>query len=128
MSFTNTVYSAKTRRAAVALAVVFLLLLAAGCGKTTYQYTDTKDVLIDSISHVEDGDFLVVSAVLVNKDDDAVQHSVYRVLWFDANGAMIEQTAWRPVVVKGGAPVYVKERSTVPGAKEYTLLISNDAS
>lgn len=49
-------------------------------------------------------------------------------LWFDENGAMIEQTSWRPVVVKGGAPVYVKERSTVPGAKEYTLLISNDAS
>lgn len=109
-------------------ALVFSCLVLAGCGRSTHVYTDTKAVKIDSISHAADGDFLVVSAVLVNNDGDTVNHSVYRMLWFDKNGAMIEQTAWRPVVVKGGAPVYVKERSTVPGAKEYTLLISNDAS
>ena len=108
------------------LLAVFLLL--AGCGRATHQYTDTKDVKIDTISHVEDGDFLVVTAVLVNKSSGAVQHSVYRMLWFDKDGVMIEQSSWRSVVVKGGAPVYIKERSTVPGAKEYTLLISNDAS
>lgn len=109
-------------------AAVLCCLVLAGCGRSTHMYTDTKDVKIDSISHVADGEFLVVSAVLVNDDDDSIQHSVYRVLWFDKNGAMIEQTAWRPVIVKGGAPVYIKERSTVPGATEYTVLISNDAS
>jgi uncharacterized protein YcfL len=91
-------------------------------------YTDTKDVRVDAISHAADGDFLVVSAVLVNEDSGSVRHSVYCVLWFDKDGTMIEQTSWRPVVVKGGAPVYVKERSTVPGATEYTVLLSNDAS
>lgn len=111
------------------LALVAVCLLAfAGCGRSTHIYTDNKDVKVDSITHVEDGDFLVISAVLVNADNDEIQHSVYRVLWFDKDGAMIEQTAWRPVIVKGGAPVYIKERSTVPGATEYTVLISNDAS
>lgn len=110
-----------------ALAIVCFLTFA-GCGRSTHIYTDTKDVKVDSITHVADGDFLVVSAVLVNDDNSKIQHSVYRVLWFDKDGAMIEQTAWRPVIVKGGAPVYVKERSTVPGAVEYTVLISNDAS
>lgn len=110
------------------LAFVFSCFILAGCGRATHVYTDTKAVKIDSISHIADGDFLVVSAVLVNNDNGKINHSVYRMLWFDENGAMIEQTSWRPVVVKGGAPVYVKERSTVPGAKEYTLLISNDAS
>lgn len=111
-----------------AAVVLCCLALAAGCGRSTHVYTDTKDVKIDTISHVVDGDFLVISAVLVNKDAGSVQHSVYRVLWFDKDGAMIEQTSWRPVIVKGGAPVYIKERSTVPGATEYTVLISNDAS
>ena len=109
-------------------AAVLCCLALAGCGRSTHVYTDTKDVKVDAISHAADGDFLVVSAVLVNKDEDAIQHSVYRVLWFNKDGAMIEQTAWRPVIVKGGAPVYIKERSTVPGATEYTVLISNDAS
>ncbi len=109
-------------------AALFCCLALAGCGRATHVYTDTKDVKIDSINHVEDGDFLVVSAVLVNSDKDSIQHSVYRVLWFDKDGVMIEQTSWRPVIVKGGAPVYIKERSTVPGATEYTVLISNDAS
>jgi len=108
--------------------VLCCCLALMGCGRDTHIYTDNKDVIIDSISHVADGNFLVVSAVLVNNDDDEIQHSVYRMLWFDKDGMMIEQTAWRPVIVKGGAPVYVKERSTVPGATEYTLLISNDAS
>ncbi len=103
-------------------------LVIAGCGRSTHIYTDTKDVKVDEISHVADGDFLVINAVLVSKDEDSIQHSVYRVLWFDKDGTMLEQTAWRPVIVKGGAPVYIKERSTVPGATEYTVLISNDAS
>jgi uncharacterized protein YcfL len=108
--------------------LVLCVLLVAGCGRSTYIYTDTSDVEVDSISHVQDGEFLVVFAVLVSADDDEVTHSVYRMLWFDAEGMLIEQTSWRPVVVKGGAPVHIRERSTVPGAAEYTLLISNDAS
>ena len=109
-------------------AAILCCLALAGCGRTTHVYTDTKDVKIDSISHTTDGNFLVINAVLVNKDEDSIQRSVYRVLWFNKDGAMIEQTSWRPVIVKGGAPVYIRERSTVPGATEYTVLISNDAS
>jgi uncharacterized protein YcfL len=108
--------------------LVLCVLLFAGCGRSAYIYTDTRDVEIDSITHTQDGEFLVVSAVLVSGDEDDVTHSVYRILWFDADGALIEQTSWRSVVVKGGAPVHIRERSTVPGAAEYTLLISNDAS
>lgn len=110
------------------LVVGALGLLLSGCGRPEYVYTDTKDVKVEEIKRVQDGDFLIVTAMLVNKDKDSIQHSVYRVLWFDADGGLLEQSAWRAVIVKGGAPVYVKERSTVPGAKEYTVLISNDAS
>lgn len=111
---------------------ILLLLLClgilAGCGRSTHEYLDNNDVKIKSIKHVEDGDFLIVNAVLVNNDGDDIQHSVYRMLWFDKDGMLTEQSAWRPVIVKGKAPVYIKERSTVPGAVEYTLIISNDAS
>lgn len=116
-----------SRISALCAMLLFSLLLVS-CGRPTHHYTDTKDVKIDTISHVADGDFLILTAVLRNKDDDSIQHSVYRVQWFDEAGTLLEQSAWRPVIVKGGAPVYVKERSTVPGAKEYTLIISNDAS
>lgn len=109
-------------------ALVLCCLVLAGCGRATHVYTDTEDVTVDAISHVVDGDFLALSATLVNEDEDDISHSVYRVVWFDKDGSVIEQTAWRPVIVKGGAPVYIKERSTVPGAAEYTVLISNDAS
>ena len=115
-------------RISLFLAVVLLGCLLSACGRSTHVYTDTKDVKVDSIKHVVDGDFLVVTAVLVNKDSGSVQHSVYRMQWFDADGNLLEQSSWRPVIVKGGVEVYVKERSTVPGAKEYTLVISNDAS
>ncbi len=114
----------------ISLCAVVLVLAVSlmSCGRPTHQYTDNEDVTIESISHVRDGEFLVVSAKLVNDDDEDITHSVYRMLWFDANGALLEQSAWRPLIVKGGAPVYIRERSTVPGATEYTLLISNDAS
>lgn len=108
--------------------VLCLLFSISACSRPNHIYTDTKDVKIENISHREEGNFLVVSAVLVNKDKSSVQNSVYRVLWFDKNGELIEESAWRPIVIKGGTPVYVKERSTVPGATEYTVLISNDAS
>ncbi|MDR2161859.1 MAG: YcfL family protein [Desulfovibrio sp.] len=108
--------------------IVLCVLLLAGCGRSTHIYADNKDVEVDSITHIQDGEFLVVSAVLVSSDNDDATHSVYRMLWFDADGLLLEQTSWRPVVVKGGAPVHIRERSTIPGAAEYTLLISNDAS
>jgi uncharacterized protein YcfL len=111
---------------------VFLVLLCFGllvsCGTSTHEYLDNEDVRIESISHVEDGAFLVVSAVLVNDDEDDIQHSVYRMLWFNGDGVLLEQSAWRPIITKGKAPMHVRERSTIPGAKEYTLIISNDAS
>ncbi|MDL2284486.1 DUF1425 domain-containing protein [Oxalobacter sp. OttesenSCG-928-P03] len=110
------------------LLFLFCLGLLASCGRSTHEYLDNDDVRIKSIKHTEDGDFLVVNAVLVNDDGDDINHSVYRMLWFDKDGMMIEQSAWRPLIVKGKAPIYIKERSTVPGAKEYTLIISNDAS
>ncbi len=108
--------------------VLCLALLLASCGgRPTHHYVDTKDVKVDSISHTVDGDFLVVSAVLKNSGS-SVRHSVYRMQWFDASGALLEQSAWRPIIIKGEVPIHVKERSTVPGATEYTLIISNDAS
>lgn len=110
------------------LLVLFCLGLLASCGRTTHEYLDNEDVKIESIKHAKEGNFLVVSATLVNDDDDDIQHSVYRILWFDENGILLEQSSWRPIVVKGGAPVYIKERSTVPGAEEFTIEISNDAS
>ena len=105
-----------------------LILALAACGRPTHQYTDTKDVKIHDISHVTDGEFLIVTALLKNSSSSSITHTVYRVQWFDANGALLEQSSWRPVAVKGGNAIYIKERSTVPGAKEYTILISNDAS
>ncbi len=110
------------------LLVLFCLGLLASCGRSTHEYLDNEDVKIQSVKHAKDGEFLVVTAMLVNDDDDDIQHSVYRVLWFDADGVLLEQTAWRPVVVKGKAPVYIQERSTVPGAEEFSIVISNDAS
>lgn len=107
---------------------LFCFGLLVSCGRSTHEYLDNKDVRIKSIQHVKEGEFLVVTAVLVNDDDDDIQHSVYRMLWFDKDGMLLEQSAWRPVIVKGKTPVYIKERSVVPGAKDYTLIISNDAS
>ena len=111
-----------------ALPVLCCLGLLVSCGRSTHEYLDNEDVRVESTQKEEDGDFLVVTAKLVNDDDDAVQYSVYRVLWFDEDGVLLEQSSWRPVTVKGKTPVFVKERSTVPGAAEFTILISNDAS
>ncbi|MDR0934494.1 MAG: YcfL family protein [Burkholderiaceae bacterium] len=110
------------------LLCLFCLAFLASCGRSTHEYLDNKDVKIQSVQKKEDGDFLVVDAVLVNDDEDDIQHSVYRMQWFDGDGRLLEQSSWRPVIVKGKAPVHIRERSTVPGAKECTLLISNDAS
>ena len=116
------------RTSAIVTILALTLLLAACGGRDTHQYVDNKDVRIESISHVQEGDFLVVSAVLRSTSSSAVYHPVYRMEWYDANGVLLEQTSWRPLIAKGAVPIHVKERSTVPGAVEYTLVISNDAS
>jgi len=113
--------------AGLGLLLLFLAALSA-CGRPTTEYTDNKDVRIESIVHKVDGEFLVVYAVLRNNDRDDVNNSVYRMEWYDAQGFLLEKSNWRPLKVKGGAAVHVRERSTIPGAKEYTLVISNDAS
>lgn len=105
----------------------FVGLLTA-CGPTTHEYLDNKDVKVQDVKQSKDGDFIVVTAKLVNDDDDDVTNSVYRVIWFDGDEMPIEQSAWRPIIVKGKVPVYIKERSTVPGAKSFKIMISNDAS
>ena len=110
------------------LPVLFCFVLLVSCGRATHEYLDNKDVRVESTQKKADGDFLVITAKLINDDDDEVQHSVYRILWFDDDGTLLEQSSWRPVTVKGKAPVFIRERSTVPGATEFTILLSNDAS
>ena len=115
-------------KGAILLCLALLMLSLAACGRSSVEYADNKDVEIESIDHKADGDYLVVQAVLRNNDPDDVNRTVYRVEWYDENGFLLEKTGWRPVLVKGGAAVHVRERSTIPGAKDYTLVISNDAS
>jgi uncharacterized protein YcfL len=103
-----------------------LLLVSCG-GRNQYEYLDTKAVRIEKISHVEDGPFLVVTAVLRNDSSSAVENPVYRMEWYGDDDMLLEKSSWRPLIVKGGDRVRVTERSTVPGAREYTLIISSDA-
>lgn len=111
------------------LPLLALLLLALGaCGRPTVEYTDNKDVVIEEARARKAGDYLEVSAVLRNNDDDDVTRAVYRVEWYDKDGFLIEKTSWRPALVKGGGATHIKERSSVPGAEEFTIVISNDAS
>lgn len=109
-----------------ALLCLALFIVACG-GRSQYEYLDTKDVRIESIQHFKEGDFLVVQAILRNDSSSAVENPVYRMEWYDGNDRLIEQSAWRPLIIKGNDTVHITERSTVPGAKEYTLAISNDA-
>ncbi|MDR2893220.1 MAG: YcfL family protein [Deltaproteobacteria bacterium] len=114
---------------AILLGLLSLLLLSlAACGQSKVEYADNEDVEIESINHKKDGDFLIVQAVLRNDDSDDVTRSVYRIEWYDESGFLLEKTSWRPILVKGGAPMPVRERSTIPGAVDYKLIISNDAS
>lgn len=108
-------------------AVLVLGLLIAACGRPDYEYADSKDVVVDELLKKEVDGFLYISAVLRNNDSDEVTNSAYRVDFYDADGFLVQQTSWHPVLVKGGVPVHIKERSTVPGAKECTIIISNKA-
>ncbi len=111
-------------------ALVCLLLLPGlflACGRSTVHYTDNDDVLVEEITHFKEGEFLVLQATLRNDSSSAVETPVYRVEWFNGEGRLLETTAWRPLIVKGGASQHIRERSTVPGAVEYTLILSTDA-
>ncbi|MDL2306975.1 YcfL family protein [Desulfovibrio sp. OttesenSCG-928-C06] len=120
-----------SRRLAMLLALMASLVMLAGLtgcgGRATHEYADNEDVEVESIQGRMEGDLMLVYAVLRNSSSDDVNDSVYRVEWYDADGFLLEQTSWRPVKVKGGAAMHVRERSTIPGAKEYTLVISNDS-
>ena len=111
----------------MSLLLVFLLFVTA-CGRPQYEYLDNKDVRVESINQVQEGEFLIVNAVLRNADADEAIDSVYRIEWFGKEGNLIEKTSWRPLKVKGGASMPLRERSTIPGAVEFTLILSNDAS
>ena len=111
-----------------ALVLGVCLFLAACGGRPEYEYADNKDVRIEKItSRSMEGGFLEITAELRNSSKSAVHSSRYQVLWFDKDGFLLEETSWRPVRVTGGAPAYVRERSTRPGAKDFTLVLSNEA-
>lgn len=104
-----------------------LLLLVVACGRSEYEYADSKDVKVETMLKKEVDGFLHVSAVLRNKDTDDVTNSAYRIDFYDKDGFLVDQTSWHPVLVKGGVPVHIQGRSTVPGATEFTVIISNKA-
>lgn len=113
------------------LKLVFCLtacLLVAACGRPEYEYADSKDVVIEEVnSRSMSGDFLEVSFTLRSKTKDERRTSYYRIHWFDKDGIMIDQTSWRPVSLRGRAPVPVRERSTKTGVKDFTIVLSNKA-
>lgn len=105
-----------------------ICLLVAACGRPEYEYADTKDVVIEDVSSRNiQGDFMEISFTLRSKSNDERRTSYYRVHWFDKDGFMVEQTSWRPVSLRGRAPVTQRERSTKPGIKDFTIVISNKA-
>ena len=102
-------------------------LTACSSARPEYEYADNKDVKIESIQKRElEGGFLEVSITFRNKSKSDVNYPRYRVHWFDESGFLIEQTSWRPLRIKGGAAMYARERSTKPGVKEFTVVISNE--
>ena len=109
-----------------------LIMLAAlasltGCGSSTHRYVDNKDVEILESKIRTEGDNLVFYAVMRNSSSSDVNNSVYKVTWFDADGFKLGETVWKPVKVKGGATMYVREVCTTPGAKTGLLELSNDS-
>lgn len=119
-----------SRISLVMLAALLCLGLLSACGKDArpeYEYADNKDVRIEKIEKREiDGGFMEISITFRNKNKKDLNHPKYRVHWFDSGGIMLEQTSWRPLRIKGGAAMYARERSTRPGAKEFTVVISNE--
>ncbi len=114
------------RAAGKALLVLVLLSLPAGCGSKVH-YLDTTDVEIVSVKERTEDGVVVLNISFQNENSSDVNHSVYRVEWYDEDGNTIESTSWRPLTMRGGATVQVTERSTVPDVDDYKILISNDA-
>ena len=117
------------RLAPLAALLVMLVCIAAltGCGPTTHRYLDNKDVEIEKVESRMEGDHVVVYAELRNSSSGDVNNSVYRVVWFDADDFRLGETAWKPLQVKGGATMYVREVSTIPGTRRGILDLSNDS-
>lgn len=112
--------------AAALLGVSVLSACGGSSARPEYEYADNKAVKIERIDkRAIEGDFLEISITFRNKSKGDENNSKYRVDWFDANGFIIEQSSWRPLRVKGGAAMYARERSTIPGAREFTVVISN---
>ncbi len=109
------------------LCVLAVLFMACACS-SKIDYVDHDDVEVLDVKAVEEEEFILLHISFKNSSSSDVNRSVYRVEWFDEDENLLEQTSWRPVIVKGGVTVRAIERSTVPGAKDYRVIISNDAS
>ncbi len=114
------------RRIEKALMAAVVALLLCACGSKVH-YLDNDDVEVTDVKEVEDGDHLVVHLQFKNQDTSAVNHSVYRVEWFDGDDHPLEATSWRPLILRGGVTAHATERCTKPGAKNYKIVITNDA-
>ena len=110
----------------IAAALCLVFLAACSDARPEYEYAGNKDVQIEKIDKRQiEGGFMEISITFRNKSKSDVNYPKYRIHWFDESGFLIEQTSWRPLRVKGGAAMYARERSTKPGVKEFTVVISN---
>lgn len=107
--------------------LLVLAVFITSCGSKEYEYAGNKDVKIESISkrEMEDG-FYEISIAFRNKSKSDLNYPKYRVHWFDQDGIMVEQTSWRPLRMKGGGSVYVRERSTKPDVKSFKVILFNE--
>ena len=116
----------------LAIRLVFPILLACalltGCGSKRVDYLDNDDVEVKIQWQEAQGDFLVAHMMFSHSDKDAIAHTVYKIEWLNDDDVVIETTSWRPLISKGRRSIPVTERSTVPGATDLRILISNDPS
>lgn len=117
-----------TIRKTLIFSVLITCALLAGCGSKRVDYLDNDDVEVKVQWQEIEGDFLVAHMAFTHGDEDAVAHTVYKVEWLNDDDTVIETTSWRPLIVKGRRSIPVTERSTVPGAVDLRILISNDPS
>ncbi len=105
-----------------------LCLLAAACGRAEYEYADSEDVKIENVtSRSLEGGFMEVTAVFRGTNSGERQTSYYQIHWYDEDGILAERSSWRPLSMRGTAPMPVRERSTKPNIKDFTIIISNKA-
>lgn len=102
--------------------------MAVACGRPEYEYADNKDVRIEDVkSRPIEGGFLEVTASFRGTSSGLRQTSYYQIHYFDKDGFPTENSSWRSVSIRGTAAVPIRERSTKPGATEFTFKISNKA-